>query len=80
MTIAIIVGVCIVLLVLAFLLPRLSSMPQRGVDRTLGVGQRAGGKAPGPVGRLISKAFGSSRRATNKSAATGRRARRKLRL
>jgi hypothetical protein len=80
MTIAIIIGVCVVLLVLAFVLPRLSSMPQRGVDRTLGVGQRAGGKAPGPVGRLISKGFGTSRRATNKSAATGRRARRKLPL
>src|SRR5687768_6242117 len=36
-TIAIIVGVCVVLAVLAFLLPRLSRHPQRGVDRTLGV-------------------------------------------
>jgi hypothetical protein len=80
MTIAIIVGVCVVLLVLAFLLPRLSSGPQRGVDRTLGAGQRAGGKAPGPIGRLFSKSFGSSRRATNKSASTGRRARGKLPL
>jgi len=80
MTIAIIVGVCIVLLVLAFLLPRLSSGPQRGVDRTLGVGQRAGGKAPGPLGRLFSKSFGTSRKATNKSASTGRRARGKTPL
>jgi Family of unknown function (DUF6411) len=80
MTIAIIVGVCVVLLVLAFLLPRLSRGPQRGVDRTLGVGQTAGGRAPGPVGRLFSKAFGTSRRATNKSASTGRRARGKLPL
>jgi hypothetical protein len=80
MTIAIVVGVCIVLLVLAFLLPRLSSGPQRGVDRTLGVGQRAGGKAPRPIGRLFSKSFGTSRRATNKSASTGRRARGKLPL
>jgi hypothetical protein len=79
-TIAIIVGVCVVLLVLAFLLPRLSRGPQRGVDRTLGVGQTAGGRAPGPVGRLFSKAFGTSRRATNKSASTGRRARGKLPL
>ena len=47
MTIAIIVAVCIVLLVLAFLLPRLSIWPQRGVDRTLGVGQRAGGEGTG---------------------------------
>ncbi len=80
MTIAIIVAVCIALLVLAFLMPRLSSRPQRGVDRTLGVGQRTGGRAPGPLGRLFSKSFGSSRRATNKSAATGRGARGKLPL
>jgi Family of unknown function (DUF6411) len=80
MTIAIIVGVCLVLLVLAFLLPRLSTGPQRGVDRTLGVGQRAGGKAPGPIGRLFSKMFGSSRRATNKSASLGRRGRGKMPL
>jgi Family of unknown function (DUF6411) len=78
MTIAIIVAICIVLLVLAFLLPRLSIWPQRGVDRTLGAGQRAGGKAPGPIGTLFSKSFGTSRKATNKSASTGRRARSKL--
>jgi Family of unknown function (DUF6411) len=80
MTIAIIVGVCVVLLILAFLLPRLSRRPERGVDRTLRMGQTAGGKAPGPVGRLFSKGFGTSRRATNKSASTGRRARGKLPL
>ena len=56
---------------LGFLLPRLSIWPQRGVDRTLGAGQRAGGKAPGPLGKLFSKMFGTSRKATNKSAATG---------
>jgi hypothetical protein len=80
MTIAIIVAVCILLLVLGFLLPRLSTRPQRGVDRTLGAGQRTGGKAPGPIGKLFSKSFGTSRRATNKSASTGRRARGKLPL
>jgi hypothetical protein len=80
MTIAVIVGICVVLLILGFLLPRLSRHPQRGVDRTLGVGQRAGGKAPGPLGRLFQKAFGTSRNATNKSAATGRRGREKLPL
>jgi hypothetical protein len=80
MTIAIIAGVCVVLLVLAFLLPRLSSRPQRGVDATLGVGQRAGGSAPGPIGRLLSKPFRSSRKATNRSASMGRRARGKLPL
>jgi hypothetical protein len=74
MTVAVIVAVCVVLLVLAFLVPRLSRGPQRGVDRTLGVGQRAGGSAPGPIGRL----FSSSRKATNKSASSGRKGRRKM--
>ncbi len=80
MTIAIIVAVCVILLILGFLVPRLSSGPQRGVDRTLGVGQRAGGKAPGPIGRFFSKSFGTSRKATNKSASTGRKARGKMPL
>jgi hypothetical protein len=79
MIIGIIVAVCIVLLILAFLVPRLTG-PQRGVDRTLGVGQRAGGKAPGPLGKLFSKSFGTSRKATNKSASTGRKGRGKMPL
>jgi Family of unknown function (DUF6411) len=80
MTVVVIVGVCVILLILAFLLPRLSRHPQRGVDKTLGAGQRAGGSAPGPIGRLLQKPFGSSRRATSKSASTGRGARDKLPL
>ena len=80
MTIAIIVAVCAILLILGFVVPRLSRKPQRGVDRTLGVGQRTGGKATGPIGRLFSKSFGTSRKATNKSASTGRRARGKTPL
>jgi Family of unknown function (DUF6411) len=79
MTIAVIIGVCVLLLLLGFLLPRLSWGPQRGVDRTLTAGQRAGAKAPGRLGRLLAKPFSSSRRAADGSAATGRRARRKLR-
>jgi hypothetical protein len=78
MTLAIIIGICVLLLILGFLVPRLSRGPQRGVDRTLGVGQRAGGRAPGVFGRLFSKSFGTSRRATNKSASAGRSGRRKL--
>jgi hypothetical protein len=80
MTIAIIVGICVLLAILGFLVPRLSRGPQRGVDRTLGVGQRAGGKAPGFLGRLFSKGFGTSRKATNKSASAGREGRGKLPL
>jgi uncharacterized protein DUF6411 len=77
-TIAIIIGVCVVLLVLAFLLPRLSRYPQRGVSRTLGTGQSAAGKAPGKLGRWFQKPFSTSRRAVNKSAAKGREGRGKL--
>jgi hypothetical protein len=80
MTIAIIAVVCVLLLVLAFLLPRLSHGPQRGVDKSLGAGQRAGSKAPGFLGRLFQKPFSSSRKATNKSASLGRRGRDKAPL
>ena len=75
MVIGVVAAVCVLLLILAFLVPRLSRGPQKGVDRTLGAGQRAGGKAPGPLGRLLSKPFSSSRKATNKSASKGRQAR-----
>lgn len=69
-----------VLLLLAFLLPRLSRGPQQGVNKVFGGGARAGSKAPGPLGKLFSKPFRSSNRAANKSASTGRRARGKLPL
>ncbi|HLL86871.1 MAG TPA: DUF6411 family protein [Thermoleophilaceae bacterium] len=78
MTIVIIIAVCIVLFALAFLLPRLSRGPQRGVDKSLSAGQRGAGKAPGALGRLGQKPFSSSRKATNKSAAKGRKGRGKL--
>lgn len=78
MLIAGIVVVCIVLLVLAFLAPRLSRHPQRGVDSTLGVGQKAGGALPGALGRWAQKPFSKSRKATSKSAAAGRKGRGKM--
>jgi hypothetical protein len=77
MTIAVIVGVCIVLLVLAFLLPRLSRLPQRGVDRTLSAGESVAGSAPGKLGEWLRKPFSTSRRAVDKSAAKGREGRAK---
>jgi len=80
MIIAAIVAVCLALLVLGFLLPRLSFYPQRGVDRGLSAGKRAGAKAPGPLGRLLQKPFGTSQRAADKSAGAGRRGRSKLPL
>jgi type II secretory pathway pseudopilin PulG len=78
MLIAGIVAICIVLLVLAFLLPRLSRHPQRGVDSALSVGQRGAGSAPGKLGRWLQKPFQTSRRAANRSAAAGRQGRGKL--
>jgi len=80
MLIAGIIVVCIVLAVLAFLAPRLSRHPQRGVDKALGTGQSGAGAAPGPVGRWLQKPFSSSRKATNRSAAKGREGRSKLPL
>ena len=78
MTIAIVVGFCVLLLILAFLFPRLSRRPERGGQKVVGVGSRGAGKAPGKLGRWLQKPFSSSRKATNKSAAKGREGRSKL--
>ena len=78
MIIGVIVGVCVLLAILAFLLPRLSIWPQRGVDRALGTGQRAGASAPGRLGRWLQKPFSRSKQAADRSAGAGRRARGKL--
>jgi hypothetical protein len=80
MVIGAIVVVCIVLAILAFLLPRLSHGPQRGVDKTLSVPQRGAASAPGKLGQWLQKPFSKSRKATNKSAAKGREGRSKLPL
>ncbi|HEY6777758.1 MAG TPA: DUF6411 family protein [Thermoleophilaceae bacterium] len=78
MTLIIIIGVCVLLFVLAFLLPRLSRYPQRGVDRTLAAGQGAASKGPGKLGRWLQKPFGLSRRAADESAQKGREGRSKM--
>ncbi|WP_330285665.1 DUF6411 family protein [Streptomyces sp. NBC_00576] len=75
MIIAAVVGLCVVLAVLAFFVPRLSRHPERGAQRSLGVGSRAGGKAPGVLGRWFSKPFQTSSRAVGRSGSAGRRAR-----
>jgi uncharacterized protein DUF6411 len=80
MLIALIVVVCILLLILGFLVPRLSTKPQRGVDATLSTGGRTAGKAPAPIGRWLRKPFSSSQRAADKSASAGRRGRGKMPL
>jgi hypothetical protein len=78
MLIAGVVAICIVLLILGFLAPRLSRYPQRGVNRVLGGGQRGASHAPGPLGRWLQKPFSSSQKAANKSASAGRRGRAKV--
>jgi hypothetical protein len=70
-----IIAVCVVLAVLAFLVPRLSRHPERGTQRTLGAGSRVSSKAPGVLGRLFSKPFRSSSKAVGRSGTAGRRAR-----
>lgn len=77
MLIGAIVVVCVLLLILGFLAPRLSRHPQRGVDRTLGAGRRGASHAPGPLGRLLPKPLRASQRAADKSASAGRRGRAK---
>ena len=77
MLIAAIIGFCVVLLVLAFLAPRLSRYFQEAGDKPLQVGQRAGGSAPGKLGQWLSKPFRSGRKAVSKSGSKGREERAK---
>lgn len=77
MTIAAVIAFCIVLLALAFLLPRLSRHFQRAGDKPLEVGQRAGANAPGKLGEWLSKPFSKSRKAVRKSGSKGREGRAK---
>jgi hypothetical protein len=78
MLIGAIIAFCILILILAFLLPRLSRYPQHGGQRVLGMGGRGAGKAPGKLGRWLRKPFDSSSRAVGKSGQAGRRGRSKM--
>ena len=80
MTIAAVVVFCILLLILAFLAPRLSRGPERGGQKVLGVGSRGASKAPGKLGRWFSKPFQTSQKAVSKSGSAGRRGRSKMPL
>jgi len=80
MLIAGVIVFCVLLLILAFVFPRMSRHAQRGGDSVLGVGQSAGSKAPGKLGQWFQKPFQSSRKAVSKSGSTGRKGRGKLPL
>jgi hypothetical protein len=75
-----VIAFCILILILAFLAPRLSRHPERGGQKVLGVGNRGASKAPGKLGRWFSKPFQSSQKAVSKSGSTGRRGRDKMPL
>jgi hypothetical protein len=78
MVVGIVIGVCVLLLILAFVVPALSRRPERGAEKTAGAGGRVAGKAPGPLGRWLRKPFSKSQRAVGKSASAGRQGRSKL--
>jgi hypothetical protein len=80
MVIAAVIGFCILILILAFLAPRLSRGPERGGQKVLGVGSRGASKAPGKLGRWFSKPFQTSQKAVSKSGSAGRRGRSKMPL
>jgi Family of unknown function (DUF6411) len=80
MLIAAVVAFCILLLILAFVAPRLSRHPERGGQKVLGTGSRGAGKAPGPLGRWLRKPFQTSQKAVSKSGSTGRKGRGKMPL
>jgi len=75
-----VIAFCILILILAFLAPRLSRYPERGGQKVLGVGNRGASKAPGKLGRWFSKPFQTSQKAVSKSGSTGRRGRDKMPL
>jgi hypothetical protein len=77
MLLAAIIVFCLILLVLAFLAPRLSRHFQRGGEKPLELGGRAAGKAPGKLGDWLRKPFSKSERAVEKSGAKGREGRAK---
>ena len=78
MTILAVVAICVLLLILGFLAPRLSTKPQRGVNKTFSTGGNVAGKAPGGLGKWLRKPFDTSSKAANKSAAAGRKGRSKM--
>jgi hypothetical protein len=78
MLIGAIIVFCILLLILAFLFPRLSRYPERGGQKVVGTGGRAAGHAPGKLGRWFSKPFSTSSKAISKSGSAGRRGRAKV--
>jgi hypothetical protein len=77
MLIAAVIVFCALLLVLAFLAPRLSRYFQRAGDKPLQLGERTAGDAPGKLGNWLQKPFERARKAVRKSGSEGRQGRAK---
>ena len=56
MVIGAVIGFCILLLILAFLFPRLSRHPERGGQKVMSTGSRGASKAPGKLGKWFAQA------------------------
>ena len=80
MLIAGVIALCIVILILAFLFPKLSHHPQRGSQKAFGAGGRGASKAPGKLGTWLAKPFSNSSKAVGKSGSAGRKGRDKMPL
>ena len=78
MVIGAVLGFCLLLLILAFLFPRLSRHPERGGQKVVGTGSRGASKAPGKLGQWLSKPFTQSSKAISRSGSAGRRGRSKI--
>ena len=76
MLIAGVIAFCIVLLILAFLLPRASRPVQRGGQAPMNAGGRTARQAPG-IGRWLAKPFDSASKMMGRSGSAGRRGRAK---
>ena len=80
MVIGIVIGFCVLLLIAAFLAPRMSRHVERGGQAPMRAGQKAGHKAPGGLGRLLAKPFSSASKAISRSGSAGRKGRGKMPL
>jgi hypothetical protein len=80
MTIAAVAAFCVLILILAFLFPRLSRYPERGGKKVIGAPAKVTDKAPGKAGKWLSKPFRSSQKAVSKSGSAGRKGRSKMPL
>ena len=77
MVIAAVIGICVLVLIIAFLVPRLSGHAERGGKKPFSLGSRGASKAPGKAGEVAAKPFQKAQEAIGKSGSKGREGRAK---